>query len=250
MIQWKPPWQTIVPHPTAEIEKGETQFYGLNGVIARGSLLIGMIKVLRDDLNCEPGKTAAELHDARRPFAGLGYTVLGWSYDGEHWQRDTQPFLDRNPQPGTWDRAMTWGDSQVIVGDEVFLYYGGYRWGHKADVYTERQIGLARMPRDRYVALAASKTDGLVRTRLAKLKAGQMTVNARVSASGGRLRVRLLDAVAKPYAGFDWGDAAPVQGDGVDHPLNWKGNLADLRDRPVQFEFGLVEAELYSFDLR
>jgi len=250
LIHWKPPWQTIVPDPTAEIEKGETEFYGLNGVIARGSLLIGMIKVLRDDLNCEPGKTAADLHDTRRPFAGLGYTVLGWSYDGEHWQRDTQPFLDRNPQPGTWDRAMTWGDCQIIVGDQVYIYYGGYRWGHKADMATERQIGLARMPRDRYVALTAGKTEGLVRTRLAKLKAGQMTVNARVSVPGGQLRVRLLDAAAKPYAGFDWGDAAPVWGDRVNHPIAWKGTLADLRDKPVQFEFKLAEADLYSFDLR
>ena len=250
LIHWKPPWQTIIPDPKAEIEKGETQFYGLNGVIARGSLLIGVIKVLRDDLNCEPGKTAIELHDKKRPFAGLGYTVLGWSYDGEHWQRDTEPFLDRNPQPGTWDRAMTWADSQIIVGDQLYIYYGGYRWGHKADNYTERQIGLARMPRDRCVALAAGKTEGLVRTRLAKLAAARMTVNARVSAPGGQLRVRILDEAAKPYAGFDWDDAVPVQGDRVDHPIKWKGNLADLRDKPVQFEFKLAEAELYSFDLR
>ena len=249
LIHWKPPWQTITPDPKAEIEKGETQFYGLNGVIARGSLLVGMIKVLRDDLNCEPGRTAAELHDTRRPFAGLGYTVLGWSYDGEHWQRDTQPFLDRNPKPGTWDRAMTWADCQVLVGDEVYVYYGGYRWGHKADVYTERQLGLARMPRDRYVALVAGKTEGLVRTRLAKLEAGRMSVNARVNVPGGQLRVRILDAAAKPYAGFDWSDATPVQGDRVALPAKWSGSLAELRDKPVQFEFKLTEAELYSFEL-
>jgi hypothetical protein len=250
LINWKPPWQIITPDPNAEIEKGETQFYGLNGVIARGSLLVGMIKVLRDDLNCEPGKTATELHDARRPFAGLGYTVLGWSYDGEHWHRDTQPFLDRNPLPGTWDRAMSWGDSQVIVGDQVYLYYGGYRWGHKAEVYTERQIGLARMPRDRYVALVAGKTAGLVRTRLARLQASRMTLNACVSGPGSQVQVRILDEAAKPYAGFDWGDAAPIQGDRVDHPINWKGKLADLRDKPVQFEVKLADAKLYSFDLR
>ena len=250
LIHWKEPWPTIVPDPNAEIEKGETQFYGLNGVIARGSLLIGMIKVLRDDLNCEPGKTAVELHDVRRPFAGLGYTVLGWSHDGEHWQRDTQPFLDRNPQPGTWDRAMTWGDSQVIVGDQVYLYYGGYRWGHKADMYTERQIGLARMPRDRYVALAAGKAEGFVRTRLAKFKADRLTLNARVSSRGGHLRVRILDEAGKPYAGFDWGNAASIRGDRVDHAINWKRKLADLQGKPVQFEFKLAEAELYSFDLR
>lgn len=248
LIHWKPPWQIIAPDPTAEIEKGETQFYGMSGVIARGNLLIGMIKVLRDDLNCEPGKTAAQLHDTRRPFAGLGYTVLGWSHDGEHWERDTQPFLDRNPQPGTWDRAMTWVDSQLIVGDWVYFYYGGYRWGHKADVHTERQIGFAQTPRDRYVALAAGRTEGRVLTRQARLRAAHLTVNARVSVSG-QLRVRILDAAAMPYHGFDWADAAPIRGDRVNHPVAWKRNLTELRDKPAQFEFKLSQAELYAFEL-
>ena len=116
--------------------------------------MVSLVKVLRDDLNCEPDKTAAELRDTRRPYAGLGYTVLAWSRDGETWKRDTEPFLDRNPQPGTWDRAMAWADDQLIVGDYVYLYYGGYRWGHKAERFTERQIGFAHMPRDRMSPLA------------------------------------------------------------------------------------------------
>ena len=158
LIHWKPPWQIVAADPSAAVEKGDTQFYGMSGVITRGSLLVGLVKVLRDDLNCEPGKTAKELHDAKRSFAGLGYTVLARSNDGETWKRDTEPFLDRNSQPGTWDRAMTWGDCQVLVGDCVYMYYGGYRWGHKADRFTERQIGFAHMPRDRYVALSAGDT--------------------------------------------------------------------------------------------
>jgi len=250
LIQWKQPWEIITPDPRAEIEKGETQFYGMNGVVARGKLLIGMIKILRDDLNCEPGKTAAELHDTGRRYAGLGYTVLGWSHDGEHWERDTEPFLDRNPQSGAWDRAMTWVDSQLIVGDFVYFYYGGYRWGHKAERFTERQIGFAHMPRDRYVALAAGNTEGRVVTRLAKLEAVQMTVNARVAINGGELRVRILDAAGRPYPGFDWADCTPIRGDRVNHPVAWKANMGDLKDRPAQFEFSLEQAKLYAFDLQ
>ena len=37
LIHWKPPWRTITPDPTAQIERGETQFYGVNGMLARGS---------------------------------------------------------------------------------------------------------------------------------------------------------------------------------------------------------------------
>jgi hypothetical protein len=65
LIHWKPPWQIITPDPNAEIEKGETQFYGLNGVIARGGLLVGMIKVLRDDLRDKPVQFEVKLADAK-----------------------------------------------------------------------------------------------------------------------------------------------------------------------------------------
>ena len=116
LLDWRSPWPIITPDVTAEIEQGETQFYGLSGVVARGNLLVAMVKVLRDDLNAEPGRTAAELHDPKRPFAGIGYTVVAWSRDGEHWERETQPFLPRNSQSGTWDRAMSWIDAQLLAG--------------------------------------------------------------------------------------------------------------------------------------
>jgi hypothetical protein len=249
LVHWKTPWPIIAPDPNAEIEKGETQFYGINGVIARGRLLVGLVKVLRDDLNCEPGKTAAQLRDTKRPFAGLGYTVLGWSHDGESWKRDTEAFLDRNPQPGTWDRAMTWGDSQVVVGDFVYLYYGGYRWGHKAEQRTERQIGFAHMPRDRYVALTADDSQGTIRTVADTLRATGLTVNARVDLEGGELRVRVVDGTGKVHPGFDWQDCEPVKGDRVAHPVRWKGDLGKLEGQRVAFEFSLKRARLYSFDL-
>lgn len=249
LIHWKPPWQIIIPSPSAEVERGETQFYGINGVIARGNLLIGMVKVLRDDLNCEAGKTAAELHDTQRPFAGLGYTVLAWSRDGESWKRDTEAFLDRNLQPGTWDRAMTWGDSQVVVGDFVFLYYGGYRWGHKAERLTERQIGFAQMPRDRYVALSAGESKGIIRTRPDTLRVASLTVNARVDLDGGALGVRVVGPTGKAYPGFDWQDCGMIRGDRVAHAIVWKANLGTLAGQRVAFEFSLRRAGLYAFDL-
>lgn len=47
-------------------------------------------------------------------------------------------------------------DGQVLHGEEVLLYYGGYKLGHKGERFTTRQIGLARMKRDRYAGYAAS----------------------------------------------------------------------------------------------
>lgn len=249
LVRWKQPWPIVTPDPSAAIEKGETQFYGMSAMLARGSLLVSLVKVLRDDLNCEPDKTAAELHDTR-PYAGIGYTVLAWSHDGEHWKRDTEPFLNRNARPGTWDRAMAWADDQMIVGDYTYIYYGGYRWGHKAERFTERQIGFAHMPRDRYVGFTADAARGLLLTRKAVCLASRITINARINPASGELRVRVLDDSGRPYAGMDWDDCVPIRGDRVDHQIAWKRELAVLLDKPVQFEILLRNATLYSFDLQ
>ncbi|WP_428938047.1 hypothetical protein [Fontivita pretiosa] len=246
LIHWRQPWISVRPDPTSPREQGETEFYGLSAILPRGELLVGMVKILRDDLNCEPGLNARDLKDDNRNFAGLGYTVLAWSRDGEHWNRDTEPFLDRNPQPGTWDRAHAWADDQVPVGDEVFIYYGGYALGHKADRFRTRQVGLARMPRDRYVCYAADATPGHLRTAVAPLLADRLTVNAKVD---GELRVRVCDPSGKAISGFDFDDCQPVKGDSLAHEVRWKAPLSSLRGQPVQFVFTLRDARIFAFDL-
>lgn len=233
LLHWREPWLLFAPD---DQDEGETQFYCMAGLIARGDLLVGLLKVLRDDLPADEGG----------PVAGIGYTVLAWSRDGEHWQRDRRPFLPRNPQPGTWDHAMTWGDCQLLVGDETFIYYGGYARGHKTERFTERQIGLARMPRDRYVAREAGVTRGVLRTKPVRLEGRGMTVNAAV---GVYLRVRVLDERGEPVPGFGWDDCRPVEGDGVALPVRWARELSQIAGRTVQFEFALRDARLYAFDL-
>ena len=143
--------------------------------------------------------TATEMGDMDRKAAGLGYTVLAWTRDGLHWQRDNEPFIPNDPVPGRWDHAMAWGDEQILVGDETYLYYGGYERGHKVARYDERQIGLATMPRDRYVAREADLNPGRLVTRPLLFNGSDLTINAEVV---GTLRVRLLDRDSEPLPGF------------------------------------------------
>lgn len=234
LVHWKQPWRVIEPD---EKDEGETQFYCMAGVIARGGLLIGLLKVLRDEVVAEGAPQGAY---------GVGYTVLAWSRDGEHWERDREPFLPRNPTVGAWDHAMTWGDCQLVVGNEVFIYYGGYQWGHKWERFTQRQIGLARMPIDRYVSRDAGEDRGTLRTPLVTIHGTRMTVNANVE---GGMQVRLLDSSGKPVPGFDWTDCSVIRGDSTHHEVRWKGSLASLDDRPVRLEFALRKARLYGFDI-
>ena len=243
LLNWEPLRPIIMPKIGAPIEQGETQFYAMSGIIARGDLLIGLVKVLRDDLNATPGKTAKEMGDMSRKAAGIGYTVLAWSRDGKTWQRDHEVFIPRNPIPGSWDHANAWGDDQLVVGDETFVYYCGYAHGHKVNRFNERQFGLARMPRDRYVAREADINMGTLITKPLILNASSITVNAYVV---GEMRVRLLDREGRLIEGFDWVD---ISGDAVDHPVEWKKDLKSLGKKIVQIEFQLQDAQLYSFDL-
>jgi hypothetical protein len=243
LLNWEPMWPIITPKIGAPIERGETQFYSMSGIITRGDLLIGLVKVLRDDLNATPGKTAQEMGDMDRKAAGLGYTVLAWTRDGLHWQRDDQPFIPNDPVPGRWDHAMAWGDEQILVGDETYIYYAGYETGHKVARYDERQIGLATMPRDRYVAREADLNPGRLVTKPLLLNGSGLTVNAQVI---GALRVRLLDRDFEPLPGFGW---VELKGDSIAIRSDWAEPISSLTGKAVRLEFELTNTRLFGFDI-
>jgi len=234
LIHWAKPWRVLTPDDT--LEQGETQFYAMCGFLQRGDLLIGMVKVLHDDFAADPGG----------PKAGVGWTSLAWSRDGEHWVRDREVFFDRHPASGEWDHAMAWIDWQLPVGDEVYLYYGGYARGHKINRFEERQIGLVKILQDRYVARESGESAGTLRTPTVLLDGSRLTVNAKVD---GEMKVRILDAAGKPLPGFDESDGDPIRGDSLRHAVQWKGDLASVRGKAVRLEFSLRNARLFGFEL-
>ncbi len=223
--QWSAPRRAYVPDAR---DKGTTEFYG-GPVLPRGDLLVNFLRILRDDLPAEP-KGAVE---------GIGYTVMAWSRDGVAWQRDRAPMFDRNPKPGTWDRAMTWVSGVAVRGDTVYLAYAGYDLGHKVG---RRQIGIATMPRDRFVARAATGDAATLRTPplLAKTAAG-LWLNA--NAAGGSIEVKVLDANGQELLG----GCEPVRLDGLSTPVTCKQPLTLLADRAFSLQFRLQRAKLYGF---
>ncbi len=214
--RWTTPRPILAPDAG---DAGITEFYGMGGIVQRGGLLVGFLRVLRDDLAADEGG----------PVQGIGYSVLTWSRDGRHWQRDRRPYLDRGGT-GAWDHAMAWGDSQIVAGRRALIYYGGYRSGHKSDQRTGRQIGIATLPVDRYVARAAAARGRIV-TRPVTLRSA-LTVNA-----AGSVRVTVKrngrELASCPVAGTD-ATARPV-------PC-----ARAIRGR-VQLRFDLDRARLYAF---
>src|SRR4051812_41431160 len=181
---------------------------------------------------CDPGG----------PSDGIGYSARETSRDGIAWHRRREAFLDRNPLHGAWDHAMAWIGAALPVGDEVYFYYGGYARGHKVEAATERQIGLARMKRDRYLALAPSKNEGRLVTRPFLVPCDRLTVNAQ--ATRGAVLVRLLDPEGKPLDDLGAPDAGALDGDVLDGEVRWTGPLGRLRGMPVRLEFRLRSAAL------
>jgi hypothetical protein len=202
----------------------------------RGGLHIGLVRVLRDDLPCDPDG----------PKDGIGYTVLATSRDGVTWHRYREPFLDRNLEAGSWDHAMTWMSDAVPVGDEVYFYYGGYARGHKIESKTERQLGLARMKRDRYVALVAGLEPGTLVTKPFLVPGDRMTINT--DASRGEVRIRLLDENGQPLMALGESLSKPITGDALAAEVTWRKPLAELRGRAVRLECTARAAALFGFE--
>jgi hypothetical protein len=238
LLHWSTTQRILVPDPKAEHD--QTQFYAMDGFLRRGDLLVGMVKVLRDDLKADDPPDPKDAY-------GIGYTTLAWSRDGEHWTRDREPFLDRDPRKGTWDHAHAWIDEQLPVGDDVFLYYAGYARGHKVNRFEERQIGLLRMKRDRYVARATNAEGGSFTTPLLRVEGDAIALN--VDAKDGEVRVQVVDESGKPIPRFTFEECEPIRLDGVGAAVRWKES-PKLPRGAVRLEFSMTNARLFAFDVR
>lgn len=237
LLHWSEPHYILMPEDGPD--PGETQFYAMDGFLNRGDLIVGMVKVLRDDLKADSPPVP---HDAY----GIGYTSLAWSRDGETWFRDREHFLDPDPAPDAWDHAHAWIDEQVLVGNEVYLYYGGYQHGHKVNRFEERQIGLIKIKQDRYVARTAGAAVGRLRTPLLRINADELAINA--NARDGWIKAQLLDENGAPMPGFAMEDCKPITEDAISSPLQWRQPFRKAAASSIRIEFVFQNARLFAFN--
>lgn len=234
LLDWEPAWD-ILDRDYRDHEA--TEFYAMDAFLARGDLLIAMVKVLREDLDA----------DGRAPGGGdprgIGYTALAWSRDGRTWTRDRETYFAPTTVPGAWDHAMAWIDEQVLVGDSLYLYYAGYATGHKGDKARERQIGLVVVPRDRYAGWEPSDSSGTIRTRLLRHAGSRITFN--VDASDGSMGVKVVDSGGREVLGR----CESIEGDHLSAPLRCESDVADLRG-PFRLLLELSSARLYALTVQ
>ena len=187
--------------------------------MVRGDLIVGFLRVLRDDLSPEgvPAEAVAANTKGSAGLAlrglgaqggsGMGYTVLAWTRDGETWHRDrhTDKFFEPDPKVGAWDHAMAWVGSAVPVGDDVYLYYAGYRWGHKYHHSVDRQLGRGQDAARPLRRAAGGRARGTMTTRRWYLGGDALLLN--VDAQRGRVRRQdHRPTVASTIPGFRFDD--------------------------------------------
>ena len=156
-----------------------------------------------------------------------------------------------------WDWGSILACAPLVVGDEIWIYYTGYRGRHWAwakkryhkDVIKKKGIGLATLRLDGFVSVDAAAA-GTMTTKKFVFIGDTLEVNA--NAKGGSIVVEAIDAKGKVIEGFSKTDCTPITTDSVRHVLKWKGQKDShlIQARPIRLRFYLKKAKLYSFTPR
>ena len=182
---------------------------------------------------------------------------LDCSRDGRIWTRvgAGQPFMDFNSERNTWDAGKMRPVAMLEVDDAIWIYYNGKPTDAEtsnpqfpASQRVGNSVGLATMPRDRFVSIRAGSTPGTLLTRPLDFQGGSLHINARVAA-GGEIRVAVMSRDGEPREHYASRLCNPLEGDSVDMRVTWqkRTSLVNLDNSSVRFRFELRNAKLFSF---
>jgi hypothetical protein len=170
------------------------------------------------------------------------------SWDGLHWQRvcRRQPIL-ANGGAGEWDdtRLAAGETPPMRVGDELWLWYDGWRVGHGPTV-RPCAIGLARLRLDSFAGLGAGRELGLVISEPAEIAGPKLLVN--LTAHGGECWVSLLDETGTEVPGYGKADCEVINGDALATEVRWRGgDLAPFVGKRLRLGFWGHHVRLWAY---
>ena len=104
-------------------------------------------------------------------------------------------------------------------------------------------IGLAKLPLDRFIGQAAAEKEGMITTKPFKLEGDTLDVN--VDARAGWVQIELLDENGKTISGFSrqYKNLNELR-------LSPEWKLKELRGKTVKLKFTLKNATLYAFQFK
>jgi hypothetical protein len=179
---------------------------------------------------------------------------IGTSRDGlnfdKSWIYARKPFVPRGPA-GAFDKDGIKPPSQIVTyKDEHWIYYGGMPERHYSRG-RHLNIGLAKLPLDRFICQQAQGELGTITTKPFKLEGG--TLQANVDAKKGRFYVEVLDADGKPIPGFTVNELNYYGSiDALRLEPQWNSNkdLSSLKGKTIRLKFYLYNATLYAFQVK
>jgi len=132
----------------------------------------------------------------------------------------------------------------MVEGDTIRIYYGGTNDYHTGG--GKAAIGLATLRKDGFASLDAGSKMGTVTTRPLIGSEGELHLNT--NASGGWVKVEMLDSAGNVIEGYGRDDCASISADAMNQKIPW-GSRSELPETKGsrRFRFLLVNAALYSF---
>ncbi len=223
-----------------------SEIYNLD-CVAYESVMLGLFSVWR-------GESATR--------EKINEVAVGFSRDGFHWHRpDRESFIPVSEQEGSWNWAnvQSAGGGCLVVGDQLYFYVSGRQGRPGTNAPGVCATGLATLRRDGFASMDWMPEDarvlrqgrtpsdaGTLTTRAVQFSGGHLFVNA--DATGGELRVEVLDRQGRIIAPFTREACAPIAGSGTRLPVRWAtGSLGDLAGDPVRFRFSMTRGRLYAF---
>ncbi len=191
------------------------------------------------------------------------------SRDGVRWDR---PFRDQrfiaSSEQGFSNGGIFTNSTPVFLEDEIRFYYGGYNSGtigggqKLTDANQQSGVGFASVPVDRFagirpVKLSAQSTlkkplknIGQITLKPMNLKGiRQITVNA--DATGGEIRVEVLNSDGYRMRGFSKDEAVVLTNDSLQHHLKWKASkISQLPPGKYMLRLHLNNAEVFAITLK
>jgi hypothetical protein len=247
--------------PAIELLRAETfqhQFHQFS-VTRHRNLFIGLLSVFHvHDLALTADGVPTY---TSRPYPEVAScdTWLAVSRDGVNWKRvgGNQPLLGLCP--GRWDGLFLCTASQCLFHDEqVWIYYAGKPTRQGENEPSVKSIGLARLPRDRFAALAPRGPGrGVIELKPTAYGSLDLALNARAT-DGGYVMTELCDMSGRCLEGFSMAECIPMTSDSLAEPVRWLGShgamtLADAVGRvngaPLRVRFYLEDAQVYAWQL-
>ncbi len=179
---------------------------------------------------------------------------LVYSYDDIDWRfcDGLKPFIGVGQEDGYTIRHVFPSTVPVVVGDELWFYYGAFQYVHRpagktVQVIQTGMISLAKLRRDGFVSLDAAGTGEIV-TKPLVFEGDRLVLNIACEDQGSAM-VELLDAEGEAISGFTRRDCDRITGDSVGKIVTWRGNsdVGKLAGTPIRLRIRLRKARLYAF---